>query len=287
MAARKLRNAIGMIVNTYSSTYNDLLLDSLSKRFHDEGYQVYVLSTNGNVEWEREAYTSLSKLCDCIFAVSSARHYSEIEDVVPKQIPVIFMINKPEDSPHTAILSSDYSAAYQGIISLATHYNRRVACVCESMDLDTTKECIRAYVDAVTVATTQTPEDYIYEVKDLSQFVPRKLIHDIRQQKGNAVFVTSPALSAILVDYLAFHNSNPKHTPIAMLGYGYFDSGLTSAMHIDLIDHPVEQAVDLAFQHATYAIHHSKSENKRVFLLKGILHTHTLNGLKMEDLLQD
>lgn len=283
MAPRKLRNTIGIIVNNDSTTYEALLLNSLNTRFRNAGYQVMVNCTDGNIRWEREAFQHLKGICDCILAVSSAVRYEEIEDAVPKQIPVIFLSHKPEGCPHTAIISSDYSAVYQGVISYAGRSGRKIACVCGDTSLPSTQECLRAYRDAISVSPLEYDKELIYEVPDMESFVPRELIHDIRQEDCTALFATSPALTSVLVDYLAFHNTNPIHTPIALLGYGNFDSGLTSRMHIDLIDHPVEQIVDVAFQHATYSIHHPKNQNKRVFLLKGTLHTHTLNGLRINE----
>lgn len=283
MAPRKLRNTIGIIINNDFTTYDALLLNSLNTRFHNAGYRVVMNCTNGNIQWEREAYRHFKGICDCILAVSSAVRYEEIADAVPGQIPVIFLSHKPEGCPHTAIISSDYSAAYQGVLSYAGRPGRKIACVCGDTSLPSTRECLRAYRDALSVSPLNYDRELIYEIPDTAHFAPRTLIHDIRQEDCTALFATSPALTSIMVDYLAFHNTNPVHTPIALLGYGNYDNGLTSRMHIDLIDHPVEQMVDVAFQHATYSIHHPENQNKRVFLLKGTLRTHTLNGLHMDE----
>jgi DNA-binding LacI/PurR family transcriptional regulator len=283
MASRKTKNTIGVIIPNYIARSSDMMLDLLSRRFHQNGYQVIIAQTDSDIAHERELLSYFSKTADCIIIVSAAEHYSAIESAVPKQIPVIFLYNKPNGCPKTCILESDYSAIYQGLVSSLDRDEAKIACVCSNRRLSSTQEALRAYRDATATSPDGCNESLIYDVSVDAEFTVNRLVDSIIEAGCSAIFATTPTLTLLIMDYLIFYNTNPAHTPIRLLGYGDVDGILTSQMHIDLISHPTGQLVSLALEQATYQMNHPNTQNERVYLLKGTLQMHTYNGLNLQD----
>jgi DNA-binding LacI/PurR family transcriptional regulator len=283
MAVRKKRNTIGVIIPSYIARYSDRMLTLLSRSFRQHGYQVIIAQTDSDITQEIELLSYFAKTADCIFVVSAAERYSAIEDAVPKQIPVIFLYNRPIGCPKTCILESDYSAIYQGIVSTMNRGHSKIACICPSLKLSSTVEAIRAYKDATARAGERCEEAQIHEVSVDDDFSMHRLVESVIESGCTAIFTTTPTLTLLVMDFLIFYNTNPDHKPISLLGYGNVDGILTSQMHIDLINHPTEQLVTLARDQATYQMNHLSARNERVYLLKGTLQMHTYNGFNLQD----
>ncbi len=276
MADKKM---IGVIVPSFYAHSCNQMLDLLSKRSHENGYQLLVSQTNGDIGQERELLSLFSKTADCILIISAAENYSEIASSILPDVPVIFLHNEPSGCPDTCILESDYSAIYQGIVSCTNRGVSKIAFLCSNIKLSSSQEALRAYRDAVTTTDEGYDESLIYDVAGDQGFSIRHLVDSLIKKDCYAIFSSNQELTMEVVDYLTFYNMNPEHKPITLLGYGNMDGTLTSLMHIDLIVHPVEHLVDLALQQATYLIDHPNAQNERVYLLKGTLQMHTFYGL--------
>lgn len=278
MAARKPRMKIGIIIPNIASQSRDNFIDLICKKFYEKGYIAELCISQGDINIERKCLQSFASTTDCVLLMTVAKKYSEIADVVPKRIPVIFLFNEPEDCPHTCIVESDYSAIYQGIVSCATRNASKVAFVSAGTHSAFEAECFKAYKDALnTIAPDSFDENLIITVDDPNHFNPIELLEDLTQKGCEAIFSTSSNLTGSIVDTMMYCSANTDVEPMILLGYTQVESLLSSHLYVDLIVHPSDEIIDLAVQQALYRIHHPQSDNKRVFLLKGTLRMHHLN----------
>lgn len=277
MAARKARNTIGIISPGASIPFIGKLIDQLCNQFQSHSYQVLTGFTAGMIEREKSYLKSFTKSCDAILIISLAAEYADIEDAVPSQIPVIFLVNKPDGCTRTCLLESDYSAIYQGIVSCSNLNSQQVACVCSDPQLSTTRECLRAYKNAVSISPDGYDKQLIFATEQPDTFNPAPIISKCSELGCRTIFATSSELTSHLLDYLLYYNTKPSNTPIMLLGYGFTGNDISIQMYIDVIQHPMKEFTDLAFQQTLYLISHPK-QKERVFLLKGTLRMHRYNA---------
>lgn len=274
MPKRKPRKSIGIIVPSIIIQFRDNSLDLLTKTFADRGYRTTVSLSGGDLEREREYFMSVAVHSDCLVVVSCAEKYSEIEDVIPSNIPVLFLFHQPKGCPHTCIMENDYSAIYQGIISMSNRDAKNIVFVTHNYDKTFSKNCFKAYIDAMNVVNPDSNcNDFVYIIDDLDKFNLRKWIDEILNNKCEAIFCTSPSLTAHIIDAMMFYAKDFKTNPLPILGYTFFDSPTFSQMFIDTIISPYDEIISLTVQQALYLIEHPNAP-KRESLLKGTFRAH-------------
>ncbi len=278
MAIQEVPLTIGFIVSSFSASYRDDFIDLLSVRLREKGYHLFLGVTNHNLEAEREYFQYFGAISDCIIAFSEAEYYEQISDSIPKNIPVIFLFNKPEGCPHTSILQSDYSAIYQSIISCANHGIRKIACICINAHLSAPKEFVRAYEDALQIVSEAQQEPVIYDIGNIADFNPSEIVADAVSKGCSGILASTPAMTNKLLDYLIFYNNERKNKPLALIGYGSSGNSLAGQMYVDTITYPNNQIADLVVQQAIYQINHPNSCLVRDYMVKSSLTMHTYNG---------
>lgn len=279
MSNIKSTKQIGFIISSIDSSYRDSLVDSLCNKFYEKGYQVIMGMTNHDIKRERELFTSFSSLVDCIIVISNAEKYSQIEDVVPKNLPVIFLVNKPEDTPHCAILENDYSAFYQAVVSYSAAHHHKVAFVCSNIKVSSSKEILKAYADSLNSSHIDYDESLIYDVVNNPNFGAGGLVTEMINKGCGAIICTTPSITNRFVDYLLFNTPKLSNHPISIYGYGNQTHNLITQLNINTVVHPSDQIVKLAVEQALYQMNHPNQKEYRDFLVKGKLKMYTYDGL--------
>lgn len=268
---------VGIIVQSISMQSQHDFFDNLSKKFSEKNCDVMIKITNGNIETERESFTQFGKITDAIIVISAAKNYDEISDVVPTDIPVIFLLTQPEGCNRTCILESDYSAIYQGIISCSNNGENKVAFVYSNMENTATQECLKSYKDALNaIEEGLYDESLLFEVADPNTFNPRTLLNQIITSGCNAILTTSSTLTSSLIDCLMF-SSKESESALSIMGYGPNESLLSSQMYVDLIVQPLDEILELTVQQVLYKTNHSRNysdQKNRVYRLKSTLRMH-------------
>lgn len=130
MAQRKPRHTIGLILSNVTNDFSGYLIEQMEELFTENGYKLIVTTTNHSIDSEREMLQMFGKITDGILIISDAICYSELADVIPRRIPVIFLNRKPSGCPHTCIIENNYSAVYQAVLSNSANGNDKIALVC-------------------------------------------------------------------------------------------------------------------------------------------------------------
>ncbi len=284
--AENTRLRIGIILPNFMSHTADGLLEALNHAFQQAGHFVVFANTNGNLECERETIRTFAEETDGIVLTSCAGNYSEIEDVIPEHFPVIFLLSNPDGCPKTVIMENDYSAIYQGIISLLNRKVKRIACVLDHRDSAVSQAILKAYTDALTAFGIEYSDDIVFNVENFNTFHPTQLFSQVIAKDCDAIFCATSALTVSMTDCLIYYNHNLTNTPVSLLGFGVSEVNIASNLNVDLIRHSCLEFASLTLQSLIYQIHHPNEEQKeRVLQLKGTLHMHKYNGLNiLEDI---
>ncbi|WP_022749043.1 substrate-binding domain-containing protein [Lachnobacterium bovis] len=279
MSKYKIPNTIGFIVSSIDSSYRDSLVDSICNKFYDRGYKVLMGMTSHNLDRERELFKIFSELVDCILVISNAEKFEQIEDVVPSDIPVLFLINKPEGATKSAILENDYSAFYQAVVSYSASHHHKIAFVCSNIKVSSSKEVLKAYVDSLNSSQIPYDDNLIYDVMDNPEFDTGSMVSDMLCKGCGAIICTTPNITNRFLDYLLFNSQKNINHPISVYGYGNQVNNLVTQLNINVVVHPHNQIVTLAVEQALYLIKHPNQKNYRDFLVKGKLKMYTYDGI--------
>lgn len=276
---------IGIVLTNFMSYTPSGILEEISKVFREQGHITLYTETNGNLEDERRAISYLVEETDGLIIMSCAKDYSEIEDVLPDSFPAVFLLSYPRNCRKSVIIENDYSAIYQGILSLSNQNFRKIACVIENPDTLVGQSYIKAYEDALTAIGQPIEKNMMIEIEDFTSMNPTKIFSQIIACGAEAVFCTSSALTVSLSDCLIYYNHNINNKPIPLLGYGVSDVSIASFLSVDLISHSVAEFANLAFQTLIYCIRHPNEtvQKERVLQLKGTLQMHRYNGLNITE----
>lgn len=278
MAARKPRNTIGIIFSSIGEQFRDNFIDSLSSALLKKGYFSNICLTNGDIDIERKYIEQMTKTTDGIVLMSCARTYDELKDIMPKRIPVVFLFNQPDGCPETTILESDYSAIYQGVISIANKGKTKMAYVCSSFDQTFTQGSFKAYTDAFNVISPgYNTMDNVFTV-DPNNFRPKTFLDKIKSDGYDSIFCATSTLTSSLIDTMLVYQAENNDFALSILGYSYTDKLYSSRLYANVIIPSYDEIINLTVQQVLYQISHPDA-TKRAFLLKGTLHTNqfTLN----------
>ncbi len=270
---------IGIILPNITNHFSAYFFSEITKALEKEGLRTILSLTEHQVERERELFEYYDKITSGIFVLSSATDYSQIEESVPSDIPVIFFNRRPEGCDRCCILSSDYAAVYQAVISMERSGHTKIACICDNPDYYTTKQVVSAYQDAMSNQNIDFDEDWIYYT-DNQHFSVEQMIDDISSKGCDAVLTATQTLTEYFQDYLLIHNKDREH-PIYLTGYSNDNGTLLAPQSIDVITQPLNQIIQLGVQQLRYLQENPNAPAKE-YLLKGTLRVRRFNRFDTE-----
>lgn len=276
MPTQNSKKSIGIIFPSISRHFKDSFFDSLVNAFYERHYYVSMCMTNSGIEMERHYIQELSKTSDCLVLMSCAESYEQIKDVIPENIPTIFVFNQPKGCTDTCILESDYQAIYQGIFSIINQGFSKMAFVCSSYNSSYTQSIYKTYCEVLSTATGATDFDRnVFEVNEIQNFNPKKLLDKLTRQGFDSVFCTTSPLTTSMIDTIIVFQPENSSLRMPVIGYSYLDTLLSCRLFANIISPSYDAIINLVVQQALYQISHPDAE-KRAYLLKGTLRTNQL-----------
>lgn len=282
MAQRKPRRTIGLILSNVTNDFSGYLIEQMEELFTENGYKLIVTTTNHSIDSEREMLQMFGKITDGILIISDAISYSELADVIPRRIPVIFLNRRPADCPHTCIIENNYSAVYQAILSNSANGNDKIALVCANQEFSTTQEIVAAYRDAMNSTPIGFHEDWVYYTDTHGlKGNPEALLADILKKGCNTVLTGTQTLTRKFLDHMLIYNRDAKE-PAVLIGFANKDSHKQSNLSFDTIAQPLQELIELSVQQMLYLIH-TPDVPAHEYLLKGSFRTHSINILYLDN----
>lgn len=271
MAPRKPRKKIGLILPNASNRYCITLIEEFSHSFHNKGYELLVALSAHDIEKERELITYFHKITDGILIMSNAENYDQLADIVPSNIPTIFLNRKPQGCTHTCVIENNYSAVYQEFFSLRSNSHEKIGCICTQPYFSTNREIVQAYLDALSLESTEDPNCFIrYTYNDPSNL--QDLIRELHAAGCTAIFAASQTLTEHMIDFLSYYNRSLE-VPLVGSGFANHKHFAFYEHAIDLVEQPLAECISLATQQLIYRIDNPHTPS-RDFVLKGTLKKH-------------
>lgn len=277
MTQRKPRHTIGLILSNITNDFSGYLIEQMEELFTAHGYKLIAATSNHSIDSERELLQMFGKITDGILIVSDAISYAELEDAIPRRIPVIFLNRKPADCPHTCILENNYSAVYQAVLSNAARGNDKIALICSNRNLSTTQEIVAAYHDAMETTPVGFHEDWIYYTDTHMHGNPEIYLADMVEKGCNTVLTATQTLTRKLWDHIFIYNHEAEN-PVSLIGFSNKDTHKQVMLSFDTIAQPLQEMTELSAQQMLYLIN-TPGKPAREYLLKGTFRTGTLNVL--------
>ncbi len=251
MKSESSTQTIGLIVSNAKNSFTTALMNLFNKELTKRDYYLVIGFTNHSIEKERFYLEKFGKTTDGIFIFSDSSDYQELADVVPTNVPTVFLHRAPSHCERTAILENDYSATFQAILAMIHSNHPKIALVCRSKAFSSNREVIRAYHAAMDTTSDGFCEDHIFECTSTDAEYLDRLIKEITDAGCTAILASSVEVTERLAPYLYTYNRS-HNTSLVLTGFsteGYHEL-LSSSLNT--VERPVKRMVDLAIQQMFY-----------------------------------
>lgn len=272
-------HAIGLILSNVTNDFSGYLMEQMEEQFRRNGYNLLVTTTNHSIESEREMLRLFATITDGILIISDSTSYSEIEEAVPAEIPVIFLNRKPYGCPHTCILENNYSAVYQAILSNVAAGNDRIALVCSDPAFSTMRELVTAYRSAMEATPIGYHENWVFYTDTAMKSDPAKVLRMVLDRGCNTVLTCTQTLTRNFWEYLLIHKS-VQELPITLIGFANKNAQNQATLAFDCIAQPLHELIELSVQQMIYRIN-SPDTLAHEYLLQGSFRPHEFSFLEV------
>lgn len=144
------RNLIGFIVPDISNLYWATIIESVENTLASKGYKLILVSTKETENRENSGIQMIaSGVVDGLIIASTQTDFSEIEKLVPKSFPMVFIDRVVDNCPCDTIITSDYDAIHQGIERLIQKGHQRIGHLAGLKRLSPIKDRTTAYEDVM------------------------------------------------------------------------------------------------------------------------------------------
>lgn len=139
-------NLIAFIVPDIANAFFSTLIEEVEDVISREGYELLVANTREIQQRELEKLRVLSNgLVDGLILASTLDDYSALAEVLPKNLPVIFLDRKLAGCPYDAVVADSYHAMYRGVEYLIQKGHTKIGYITGLSRISTTRERLEAY----------------------------------------------------------------------------------------------------------------------------------------------
>ncbi len=163
LAARSLRSGadsvIGVIVDSVADPFFAAILGAIEDEMEEHGYAVLAASSKRHASRESTVLTRLAQR-----AVAGVIVVPTHLDRVPPEFdgtPFVFIDRLPAGVDADAVIVEDFEASYRAVNHLIEYGHRRIAFVGDYPEIETTKERLRGFSQALADAGIQEDENLV------------------------------------------------------------------------------------------------------------------------------
>jgi len=212
------RNLIGFIVPDIANEYFATIIETIENVISKQNFKLVIANTKETKQREIENLRVLGNgITDGIIVASTLDSYSEMENIVPCDIPMLFIDRKLSGCPHSTITVSSYEAMYKGVERLIRDGHTRIGYITGLARLSTTGDRLDAYRAAMEAHQVPVDESYIRFGDSLRSNAAQNM--NALLEAGCTALVVS---NNVMADEVLFHLTERGIRPgidIALLGY--------------------------------------------------------------------
>ncbi|WP_163538766.1 LacI family DNA-binding transcriptional regulator [Gracilibacillus sp. YIM 98692] len=231
LIAKSLRSRKSMIIGLivpmqYADTSNFFFMsiaNGIEKIVKEKGYNLILGNSHENIETEMEQIKLFnSQLIDGLIIAPAADHYSQYEEHLTGDYPVVFIDRKPKDFSGDLVMADSHQGTFDAIHSLVQKGHKRIGFITGYLGISTSDDRLTAYkraymqnnltVDPLLMAEGPPSFDEGYRLAE-------KLI---KERKATAIFAANNVMT---MGALSFINESNLKVPedIAVIGFDDYD----------------------------------------------------------------
>lgn len=227
------KNIIAFIVPDISNNYFANIIESLEDEIGRSAYRLILANTKESKENEISQIKYLtSGTVDGIVLASTVQDYSEIEEYLPENFPVVLVDRRLENSPLDIVSVSDASAIAEGIRQLICNGHRQIGYIGDVPRLSTAKERLQAYKDTLRMHGITVDDGLIKTTSSLTHEAYH-LTGELLDNQCTALVIGNNLMTVDACCYVANHARQYGDTEI--LGYQHKELSYLFQSDIGLI----------------------------------------------------
>lgn len=261
------RNLIGFVVPDIANVFYSAIIEEAENAIAKHGYRLVTVHTKETKSREAENIRALaSGIVDGIIVTSTMERYSEIEPLVEKDFPLVFIDRRVPYCPCDTVLVNNYDAVYSGVQQLILDGHTRIGYIVGLSHLSTTLERQNAYEDALKGHGIAVDRQLIRRGDSMSQSaIPQA--RELLELGCTAIVVSNNVMTEDVLYFLE-ENGIPVGVPGGIDIVGYNDSGNVYQImrSIHSIDQPTRAMGRAAGEQIIERINHPEAPVKQIIL---------------------
>jgi LacI family transcriptional regulator len=250
-AARVLKGhsarTIGFVIPSIADSFFSNCAEVLQSIARSHDYLVIVLTTQNDVNTERDAVNILTQHRVDGFVIAPADSESESLRSLLARLPVpIVALDRPvTGSPVPSVVANNFAGAKHATEHLIQHGYKRIACLTGEMNLYTIRERVRGYCNAIESAGLKTVLKTSIHDYESAERVIKKMFHS--RNPPDAIFTLKNSTTMDTFEALQrLGISIPK--TVALLGYDDFQLAGSVRPAITVVEQPIDELGRVAAQ---------------------------------------
>lgn len=241
--AKTLRNGksniVGLLVPDLSNHFFTELADAIQSVFSENEHQLIVMNSRYSLEREKQHIRqSVDQYLSGMIIASVSEKYSEIEDCIANDFPLVFIDRNPLGCKKDCITINNFQAAYDATRTLIHKGHRKIGIINGTLNISTSKERLSGYVAALEEEGISVDEGLIkHRSKDRNMEEGPELIKELIQAGITAVFIVNNKTTIRVMSYLIEQQIEIPNQ-IAIIGFDDYEWASITKPSLSVIKQP-------------------------------------------------
>jgi len=260
-----MNRMIGCIIPDISNYFWAVIIEKIEDYLTSRKYQLIIINTKETAEKEIDAIKVLSSgMVAGLIIGSTLSNANDIDAILPKDFPVVFIDRLPENCTRDNVTISNYNSVFNAVNYLIQLGHEKIGYIAGLIRLSTTEERLKAYNDAMAAHGLTVCKDYI-QVGDsmyMSAIVP---LNRLLKLGCDALVVSNNVMASDVMRQL-YRDRNPDLAKLDIIGYQEGVRDVSLIQPAGLISQPSEHMGQWAAQQILARIQHPQSPIKTTVL---------------------
>lgn len=245
---QRKRNLVGFIGPAVDNFFWASLVEHMESTLYANGLNLIISNAREDPEKELNVIKTLSAgVVDGLIIGSTIRDCLQIDSLVPKDFPLVFIDRMLINCRHDAVVISNYTCMYQAVSTLLSRGHTKIGFIAGLEHLSTTRERLRAYEDSMHDHGIAAPESLVrfekIEFSDISPLLSSLaeagctalVVSNCRMTDAASVWLEKQKLVGSL-ELVGYYDINAvSHSPIPAVGLISQPSGLLGSKAAEVL----------------------------------------------------
>ena len=238
----------GLVVSSFPDLYVTGIINGVSSRARELGYQLLFVNTNEDPSYERDTLKLLgSNMVDGII-LSPTYKSTELKEYIDQQVPLVFAIRyDPDIIDIPRVTADDYQAGYDATMHLIQHGHKHIGVIYSKPNITSSNERIEGYKAALKEYNIPFNDSYLQIGNATVAGGIEATIKLLKREKQiTSIFVLNDLMTVgSMKAFVSLSLKCPED--IALIGFGDFEAATITNPPISTISLPPETIGRTAF----------------------------------------